>query len=1029
MMARTVEMVVGLMGVLKAGGCYVPLDVEYPAERLRFMLDDAEVPVLLTQQSLIEKLPDLHANALCLDAAWETISQESDQNLNNNVVAENLAYMIYTSGSTGSPKGVMISQRAICNHMRWMQEVFPLTAEDRVLQKTPFSFDASVWEFYAPLLTGARLIMARPGGHLDAAYLVRLINEQSVTILQLVPSLLRVLLDDKGFETCRSLRRVFYGGEALAVELQERFFACMSAELHNLYGPTEATIDATFWSCRRDSQSRTIPIGRPIANTQTYVLDERLSPVPIGVPGELYIGGDGLARGYLKRAELTAERFVPHSYSREGGERLYRTGDVVRYLEDGNLEFIGRVDGQVKIRGYRIEVGEVEEVLRGHSAITDTVVVARERADDEEESGERAEKRLVAYLVIREDQRTLVESGELRRYLKERLPDYMLPSAFVVLEQMPLTANGKVDRRRLPAPEQSRLKLESNFMSPRTPAEAALAEIWEEVLGISPISIHDDFFDLGGDSILSIRLCAKAADRQLHLSPSLVFQLRTIAALAAAAAAATAPTRPASAADQHLVTGPLPLTPIQHWFFDQSLPQPQHWNQALLLLARRPLNSNSLRHAIQHLLIHHDALRLRFQPSEQGWLQHNDTFSHADHLLHLDLSALPAECRSGALEAAATALQGSLSLTSGPLLRAALFEMGAGEQARVLLIIHHLAVDGVSWRILLEDLERGYQQAERGEEVRLSEKTSSYQQWAEALERRAQSGEVKAEISYWRRELSAGVGAVPVDAEGGRRTNREETVRVVEVGMSEEQTRALLQEVPGVYQTQITEVLLAGLSEVLWKWAGERMIVDVEVHGREESEVGGLEVGRTVGWMTAIYPVVMEESRGGVGEWIRRMKEKVRGVPGRGLGYGMLKYLSEDEGMREEMRGLREGEISFNYLGQFDQVLPETSLFALSKEASGPTRSPLGRRKHLIEINGRVDGGQLRMEWINSENVYQRATIEKIAEAYIQALRAIIAHCQSQQSRGNQPSDFPRARLSQKELDALISGLRTPVEN
>ncbi|MGH9899603.1 MAG: non-ribosomal peptide synthetase, partial [Pyrinomonadaceae bacterium] len=369
MMERSVEMVVALLGILKAGGAYLPLDPQYPLARLSLMIEETAPPVILTQAHLEDELPATAAQVLALDREWERVAGESRESVGHEMEMENLAYVVYTSGSTGSPKGVMISQRAICNHMRWMQQVFPLTAEDRVLQKTPFSFDASVWEFYAPLLTGARLIMARPGGHLDAAYLVRLINEQSVTILQLVPSLLRVLLDDKGFETCRSLRRVFYGGEALAVELQERFFACMSAELHNLYGPTEATIDATFWSCRRDSQSRTIPIGRPIANTQTYVLDERLSPVPIGVPGELYIGGDGLARGYLKRTELTAERFVPHPYSREGGERLYRTGDVVRYLEDGNLEFIGRVDGQVKIRGYRVEVGEVEEVLRGHSAI------------------------------------------------------------------------------------------------------------------------------------------------------------------------------------------------------------------------------------------------------------------------------------------------------------------------------------------------------------------------------------------------------------------------------------------------------------------------------------------------------------------------------------------------------------------------------------------------------------------------------------------------------------------------------------
>jgi amino acid adenylation domain-containing protein len=521
-MERSVEMVIALLGILKAGGAYVPLDPIYPQERLAFMLQDAQVPVLLTHQSVAAGLPKHSARVVYLDANWETIARESAENPASGATADNLAYVLYTSGSTGRPKGVMISHRAVCNHLHGMQTVFSLTDADRVLQKTPLSFDVSVWEFLGPLWVGAQLIMARPGGHQDKAYLVKMLAEQHITTLQLVPSMLRMLLDEGGLETSYSLRRVLCGGEVLAVALQERFFARLEAELYNLYGPTEATIYTTCWVCERDSQRPTVPIGRPMANIQIYLLDDDLQPVPIGVPGELYIGGMGLARGYLHRPDLTAQTFLPNPYSNEPGARLYKTGDLARYLPDSTIEFLGRNDHQVKLRGFRIELGEIEAVLEQHPEVRDVVVVARE--------DEPGEQRLVAYVVVTDGQRLTI--GALRSFLKEKLPDYMVPSTFVFLDALPLTPNGKVDRQALPAPQGQR-QLAEAYVPPRTTTEHTLTALWQEVLRVEKIGVHDNFFALGGHSLLVDQVMSRVHSAfSVEIRLSSLFETPTVAGLA-----------------------------------------------------------------------------------------------------------------------------------------------------------------------------------------------------------------------------------------------------------------------------------------------------------------------------------------------------------------------------------------------------------------------------------------------------------------------------------------------------------------
>lgn len=541
---RCVEAIVSMLGILKAGGVCVPLDPQYPEQRAAFMLADSRTAVLLTQQhlpgNLLDNLlpdnppfnppfnPPHNARVVSLDAEWETIAREPSDNPSNVADPENAAFVIYTSGSTGRSKGVTLNHRGLTNRVLWGQETYELSAVDRVLQYFSHSFDFATWEIFSALVAGARLVLARSGGQQDAAYLVRLIGEQQISVIGCVPSMLDLLLDEAEIERCVSLRKVFCGGEALPVALQRRFLERLDAELQNTYGPTEASIDVTYWVCGREGERLSVPIGRPVANTQIYLLDCYLQPVPSGVPGELHIGGLSLARGYLNRPALTAEKFIPNPFSAEPGARLYKTGDRARYRVDGAIEFLGRLDEQVKVRGFRIEPGEIEAALASHPVVREAVVLARDGTPDG--------KRLVAYLVVADPDGAPLNGelqGELRRFLKERLPEYMIPSAFVPLETMPLMPSGKLDRRALPDPAETQLSWEAMYVAPQSELERTIAGIWQELFGMEQISADNNFFELGGHSLIMVRVHSRLREA-LHREIALIdlFRYPTISSLA-----------------------------------------------------------------------------------------------------------------------------------------------------------------------------------------------------------------------------------------------------------------------------------------------------------------------------------------------------------------------------------------------------------------------------------------------------------------------------------------------------------------
>ena len=841
LLERSVELVVALLGVLKAGGAYVPLDPEYPGERLRFMAEDAGLALVLTQERLAGPAGALAAGTAAAVVRVEEVGAGAggatfdDEGAGVAVSPDNLAYVIYTSGSTGRPKGVMVSHRAICNHLLWRQEAYPLAPADRFLQKASIGFDIGTWELFAPLAAGARSVVARPGGQREGGYLVRLMAAEAVTVAHAGPALLRALLEEPGWEQCAGLRQVFCGGEALTAELAARFFErTVAASLHQQYGPTETTVDVTVWDCRRGGSAGRVPIGRAIANTRLYIVDGMMEPVPVGVSGELCVGGAAVARGYLNRASLTAERFVPDPFSGEAGARLYRTGDVARYLGDGNVEFLGRADSQVKVRGFRVELGEVEAALRSHPLVHDAAVSAWEERPDEVS--------LAAY-VVAEPGADLFERGELRRFLGDKLPRYMLPAVYTLLEEMPRMPNGKVDRSALPTPGRETRPGVEAVEAARTPTEELLTAVWQELLGVERVGVTDDFFELGGHSLLATRLVARVRERfGVEVALRKVFEAPTVRGLAAEVEAAMGfGGGGGGRVERRAGEGPAPLSYAQRrlWFLDQFQPGSAFYNLPGAVRLRGALDVKAFERSLNEVVRRHEILRTTFKTVEGEPAQFVSPAHHVP-LPVTDLSSLP----DGAREAEARRLSEEearrpFDLAAGPPLRAQLLRTGEREHV-FLLTLHHIVADGWAMGIFVQEVAALYEAFTRGLSSSLNELSIQYADFAQWQRRRLAEGVLERDLSYWEQRLAAAPALLTLPTDRPRPPVQSHRGSTFEFALTRELTGAL-KELSRREGATLFMTLFAGFAALLQRHAGQGdILVGTPVAGRQQEETEGL---------------------------------------------------------------------------------------------------------------------------------------------------------------------------------------------
>jgi amino acid adenylation domain-containing protein/non-ribosomal peptide synthase protein (TIGR01720 family) len=1023
---RSVDLIVAILSVMKSGGAYVPMDPNLPPERLALIMEDTDMSVLLTNSDILSTLPDYTGQHVCLDLVGQRLHLYPIENPVSWVSAQDPIYVIYTSGSTGKPKGVILTHHSLVNAYRGWDAAYHLRSEVRAhLQMANFPFDVFSGDLVRALCSGGKLVLCPAEFLLMPAQLYTLLRTAHIDAAEFVPAVFRSLVDylEQTCQTLDFLRILVIASDKWYVGEYKKFlrFCGPNTRLINSYGLTEAAVDSTYFvSSPADGQNglnlaedRLVPIGRPFPNTQVYILDAQQQLAPIGIPGKLYIAGAGLARGYLNRPDLTAEKFIPNPFSPPsggtGGARMYKSGDLARYLPDGNIEYLGRIDNQVKVRGFRIELGEIEAALAALPEVREVVVLAREDTP--------GDKHLAAYLVAQTGQ-SLPETATLRNKLLQSLPNYMIPAYFIVLESLPLTPNGKVDRKALPAPSGERPGLEHAYLAPRTPVEKALVDIWAQVLKLEQVGVNDNFFELGGDSILSIQIISRANRTGYALTSKQIFQYQTIAELAAVADISAG-----IQAEQGLVTGPGSLIPIQYWFFEQNLVAPHHYNQALFLGVAENIDFSLLKDTLWHLLQHHDALRLRFSRAETGgWLPvYADPDESANHCLRVDLSVLPEAEQNKVMEETASAMQSGLDLSVGPLMQVVLFDLGAQRTNRLLWICHHLLVDGVSWRILVEDFQTTYAQLRLGKKVVLPLKTTSYQQWAQRLTEFTRSATLQQELNYWLAETRLQVSPLPIDFQESPEKNTGALAQSVTVSLSMEETQALLQEIHQAYGVQINDVFLTALGYALTHWTGtETCLIDLEGHGREEIVVG-VNLSRTVGWFTTIFPVLLELKKASdLRQALKSVKKQLQNIPNRGIGYGLLRYLSDDADIVHRLQQLPRSEISFNYLGQLDLAQSNDSLFSVASESSGAASSLYNKRLHLIDINGFVANGQMQMEWTYCSAIHRQDTIERLAHSFMETLRWLITHKDSPETESDRSPEFFDVDLSQGELDDIL---------
>lgn len=984
----SVEMVTALLSILKAGAAYLPLDPAYPRERLEFMAEDTAVKWVLTQRE--------YCGYFSGPFEWIDIqSRAAGESDPNDLVTINqpsdLAYIIYTSGSTGKPKGVMIEHRAVAATIEWRKKEYGLSPNDRVLQLFSICFDGFVTSFFTPITSGAGVVLLENEAIKNPQDIGKAIVKHRVTHFISVPVLFASIMEALEPNEAESLRMVTLAGDkvtpntvGIAKAKNPRL------ELINEYGPTENSVVSTI--CRNLDCKANIKIGRPVANTQIYLLHPNHWLCPIGVVGEMYISGGRLGRGYLNRPELTAKRFIPNPFV--PGARMYQTGDLAKWDEEGNLEFAGRNDFQIKIRGYRIELGEIEAKLALHPMIKEYVVTF-----GESESGT---KYMCVYFVAHET----LQPAALREYLVRELPEYMVPSFLIAMEQLPVGINGKVDHQALPKP-QSCVQKDSEYREPGNEVEKILVKMFEEVLGVERIGVNDNYFHLGGDSIKTIQITSRLRKYDLKLKVKDFFDYPTIAGLSRRIRRADGPIR------EEPVSGRVLFTPIQKWFFAQNPVVNNQYTHSILLKLKCDLNPEQLKSIFDKLVEHHDALRMIFNRENGRISQYNRPMAEDVYgFTVVDLKGLPGAAERIRNEAAV--LHNGIDIAGGPLIRIAFFKTDAGPF--LLMVIHHLLIDGVSWRIILGDMATACKQLLNRQELRLEPKTTSFQEWAAFLNRYAHSRQLMREAAYWSGLNAQGAGVLPRKRKA--QSNKVKDGNTLRCLLDEEYTGKLLQNCNHAYHSEINDLLLTALTVTVAAWLGSlKVAVKLEAHGREE--IGpGLDLSGTIGWFTAAYPVIFTlDDPADLSLGLRTVKETLRKIPHKGVGYGILRYLNP-----QAVNGIQKldsiAEISFNYMGQFDYDF-NTEFFQLDEYRFDSAVGGDIARDCGLDMVCMVIGRQLEISLNYQREEFDASTMEEFLEAYLQTLRRLIDHCCSVKETVYTPSDFGAPQLSLAELEVL----------
>ena len=1010
---RSLNMYVGLFAIMKAGGAYVPIDPGYPDERIEYMVEDSGIEIILTESHLFSMLPVDELSIVLLDARMRK-AQFADYSKENvaagQVSPTDLLYVIYTSGSTGQPKGVLVEHHSVVNFLFYSVETFLPEHLTGAFVSAPLAFDGTVCTLYTALLAGKTTTLLPAE---DTAFDVLqeyIYDDSKPRLFKLTPGHLEALWTQCHNKVNSKARHVFViAGELLTEKnlANWRDKLLPNCLFFNEYGPTEASVGTTVFEteCGRDDGGVTggVPIGGPLANAKLFVLNEAKQLQPVGAVGELYVGGAGLARGYHNQPTLSEEKFVAHPYSnsKQSGDRLYKTGDLVRWLENGVLEFSGRVDHQVKLRGFRIELGEIENQLSHIEGVHDCVVLCR---DDEG-----VEKRLVAYVIPNEpleseDEELLVEQKRslMTNYidtLKGCLPHYMVPGIFVFMEQFPLTPNGKIDRLHMPEPGEGDLQ-KQQYVAPTDDTQQILCEIWQEMLGVAEIGIEDNFFALGGDSIVSIQVVSRAREQGLHLTVKQLFEHQSIASLSPYVSKVDVIDAPQEPSEGEQV-----LLPVQHTFFDWQFANQNHFNQSVLLVPPTSFNEQALNDIVTALYQRHDALRLRF--STAGSVQQAHYLPFDDAMLAatlgvVDVSASSGEEQAQAITAECEQIQGSMNITNGPIFRTVLLKLSDTE-SRLLLACHHLVVDGVSWRVLLADMGLAWSQIEKGEPIQLRDKRSSFQQWGQALKEYATSDAMQAEREYWLEQLSIPVSPLPAVLNDSELV---EPAKLQRIELDESDTQDLLGECNTAYRTQVNELLLAAVLLAYRNWTGmDNLRVDMEGHGREEL-FSTLDISETVGWFTSHYPLVLganSDSNSNVNKeagkeadlesLIKSVKEQHRAIPERGVGYSILKWLANDTELKEAEHSHQHQGLIFNYLGQFDASVNQDSAFTAANEFGGSTIAKENQKPGLISLNGMVRDGKLGFSLMCAPERFENQQAKEFAQHIESALKEVIGYC------------------------------------